>query len=421
VAFAFGFIDFVISGLAPGAAATLTIAGLNASQINDYYKYGATPANRTDHWYRFLFGQKTDRDSAVGTGMQIVGGNVVLRLIDGGRGDDDLTRNGIIRDIGGPVSNHAPVASDVSGSVTEDGQVSIKFSATDSETPATALLFTVTSLPLQGQLSTQSGVLVEAGNTFTGPPTLIYEPGAAREGTGSDSFKYTVTDSGGSAGALSDDAGVNLSLKKAVDDGKVTIDSKGIVRVGGTSSKDDIVIMRSGTKLLVKINGKTVSSSTSLTSVREIRAWGRGGNDRISVLLLEVPTLLHGGSGDDELIGGLGSNLIFGGTGKDKLTGGVRNDLLVGDAGADTLIDALGNDVQVGGHVANGLTDDFYRQVLQQWGTSKSQNSRFKQELTDDNAVDSLFDSLGDDWFVLGDGDLKVDLNPSDNDLVTSV
>ena len=39
---------------------------------------------------------------AAGTGMEIVGGNIVLHLIDGGRGDDDLAQNGVIVDIGGP-------------------------------------------------------------------------------------------------------------------------------------------------------------------------------------------------------------------------------------------------------------------------------------------------------------------------------
>lgn len=110
VDFPFGFLDFAISGLAAGAATTLTIAGLDTSGIPDYYKYGATPANSTNHWYNFLLGQATDGDSAVGTGMEIVAGNFVLRLIDGGRGDDDLAANGVILDVGGPaIESNVPV------------------------------------------------------------------------------------------------------------------------------------------------------------------------------------------------------------------------------------------------------------------------------------------------------------------------
>ena len=226
---------------------------------------------------------------------------------------------------------------------------------------------------------------------------------------------------GGAAGSFKDDAVVTISISKAVDDGKVTVDSAGIVRIGGSSGNDDIVATRSGSKLQVKINGKIVSSNTSLSSVREIRAWGRGGNDKSACCWSTCRRSLHGGTGNDEIIGGLGSNLVFGGSGNDKMLGGVRGDLLVGGAGTDTIIDALGDDVLVGGNVSNLLTDDFYRQVLQQWDSGQVQNSRFQQLLTDDDAIDSLFDSLGDDWFVVGDGDTNLDLNPFDNDLVTAV
>jgi hypothetical protein len=102
VSFPFGFVTFMVQGLAPGQAADVIIAGLDLSGIEDYYKYGATPANSSEHWYNFLFGQATDDDSAVGTGIEIVGGNLVLHLVDGGRGDDDTSKNGVIFDIGGP-------------------------------------------------------------------------------------------------------------------------------------------------------------------------------------------------------------------------------------------------------------------------------------------------------------------------------
>jgi hypothetical protein len=102
VQFPFGFVNFAVAGITPGSTADVTISGLDTSLIADYYKYGATPASPSDHWYNFLFGQQTDGDSVVGTGMEIVGGNLVLHLVDGGRGDDDLSPNGVIVDIGGP-------------------------------------------------------------------------------------------------------------------------------------------------------------------------------------------------------------------------------------------------------------------------------------------------------------------------------
>ncbi|MCC7084995.1 MAG: putative Ig domain-containing protein [Pirellulales bacterium] len=102
IQFPWGFLSFTVSGVAAGAAADVTISGLDVAQITDYYKDGSTPANATPHWYDFLFGTPTDGDSAIGTGMEIVGSNLVLHLIDGGRGDDDSALNGVISDIGGP-------------------------------------------------------------------------------------------------------------------------------------------------------------------------------------------------------------------------------------------------------------------------------------------------------------------------------
>ena len=126
IQFPFGYLNFVITPvdkvlLIPGAVITLTISGPSFVQTDKYYKYGPTPANPTAHWYDFLFNQQTDGDSATGTGMQIVGGNLVLHLTDGGRGDDDLAKNGVIHDLGGPAK--AVAQPQLPGDYNQDGQV----------------------------------------------------------------------------------------------------------------------------------------------------------------------------------------------------------------------------------------------------------------------------------------------------------
>ncbi len=106
--FPFGFLSFeVINTGNTGGPVSVTISGLDFSQITDYYKYGPTPADPSNHWYDFLLNQPTDSDSAAGTGMEIVNGNLVLNLVDGGRGDDDVAANGYIFDIGGPAEGSA--------------------------------------------------------------------------------------------------------------------------------------------------------------------------------------------------------------------------------------------------------------------------------------------------------------------------
>jgi hypothetical protein len=107
--FPVGFINFVLAGLTSGQAVDLTFTGIDTTNLSTYYKYGPTAVDPTNHWYDFRFVPQTD-----GTGMQIGNGNFVLHLVDGGRGDDDLTADGIIKDIGGPAAtgvaaiNHAP-------------------------------------------------------------------------------------------------------------------------------------------------------------------------------------------------------------------------------------------------------------------------------------------------------------------------
>ncbi len=63
--------------------------------IDSYFKFGPTPDNPDPHWYEFLYDGET--------GAEIDGTRIiVMHFVDGKRGDDDLTANGKIVDIGGP-------------------------------------------------------------------------------------------------------------------------------------------------------------------------------------------------------------------------------------------------------------------------------------------------------------------------------
>jgi hypothetical protein len=77
-----------------------------------YYKYGREPANTTPHWYEFKFNAAacnapTSPDDCTGAEFKDDDGDgktdrILLHLIDGRRGDDDLAANGIVVDPGGP-------------------------------------------------------------------------------------------------------------------------------------------------------------------------------------------------------------------------------------------------------------------------------------------------------------------------------
>jgi hypothetical protein len=97
VEFPHGLFSFSITGLASGTTVTVTIELPSAVPVGtQYWKYGPTPDNPTDHWYQLPMG---DDD----------GDNVItITLVDGGLGDDDLTANGVIVDQGGPGNPPAP-------------------------------------------------------------------------------------------------------------------------------------------------------------------------------------------------------------------------------------------------------------------------------------------------------------------------
>jgi CSLREA domain-containing protein len=92
----FGLFTWTLSGLAPGAATTVQVIFPNWFPFNTYYRYGPTPDNSMPHWDTFTFNGTT--------GGQVTGPQTItLHLVDGGRGDDDLTPNGVIKEVGAPV------------------------------------------------------------------------------------------------------------------------------------------------------------------------------------------------------------------------------------------------------------------------------------------------------------------------------
>ncbi|MAE68140.1 MAG: hypothetical protein CMJ18_28150 [Phycisphaeraceae bacterium] len=93
VEFPEGFIDFDVP-VASGGATIVTLVYDSGTAPDTYYKYGPTPTNTTPHWYEFLYDGTT--------GAEFNGNEVTLHLVDGMRGDSDLTANGTIVDPGAP-------------------------------------------------------------------------------------------------------------------------------------------------------------------------------------------------------------------------------------------------------------------------------------------------------------------------------
>jgi myo-inositol-hexaphosphate 3-phosphohydrolase len=125
------------------------------------------------------------------------------------------------------------------------------------------------------------------------------------------------------------------------------LEDNGVLRIITTGEDDDVVLRRSGSDIVVKINSNNtwrfasddvrrvtidLGDGDDALRVEEsnrpffqpIRAAGRGGNDR-----------LFGGNGNDSFLGGSGYDWLVGHSGDDVLYGGSRSDFIDGGSGND--------------------------------------------------------------------------------------
>ena len=94
VEFPYGFFEFTLGGIGFNGSTTLILHLPDGESFDTYYKFGPTPEDFSNHWYKFLYDAQT--------GAEINGSVITLHFVDSMRGDDDLTANGTIIDIGGP-------------------------------------------------------------------------------------------------------------------------------------------------------------------------------------------------------------------------------------------------------------------------------------------------------------------------------
>ncbi|MBL8798099.1 MAG: calcium-binding protein, partial [Planctomycetia bacterium] len=179
-------------------------------------------------------------------------------------------------------------------------------------------------LPTLGVLLDANGTVVSVGDTFVGSLTELTYQLRFAFGQASDSFTYTVTDSGDPDGTLdnaliSDLATVNIELPAGSD---------GIVRVGGTDGDDTIVVTHpsSGDNLEVSLNGDIVGTLPR-ASVTEVRVFGRAGEDAV-ILVGRAAADSFVLTGNGVIINGVAVSLaevetvrVLGQGGNDTLTG----------------------------------------------------------------------------------------------------
>src|SRR5207247_8000755 len=128
----------------------------------------------------------------------------------------------------------------------------------------------------------------------------------------------------------------NEYIKLSMDGGDVVVDQ---FKVGGTDGTDGT----DQSPVQVKGFGR-------FSGVHKIIVDGGAGNDTIDLsgVSSSIDVTVHGGAGNDHIIGGDGNDTIFGDTGDDTLEGGKGNDTISGGDGDDVIMGGMGDDTLMG-------------------------------------------------------------------------
>jgi Ca2+-binding RTX toxin-like protein len=135
-----------------------------------------------------------------------------------------------------------------------------------------------------------------------------------------------------------------------------------------TALRDDQVIFSNinvnGTPLIaVNINGVVLTYDPKTTTRITINT--SDGNDVIQASdRIRVPLEIHGGNGNDSIIGGAREDSLFGDAGNDTLRGGAKSDVLVGGDDEDVLFGNDGRDVLIGGDGVDHLYGERGQDIL---------------------------------------------------------
>ena len=220
--------------------------------------------------------------------------------------------------------------------------------------------------------------LTVGGNTYTGTVAAngaysINVPGATLSANTSIGVSVTATDANGNTATATATQGYAVDIGPptvtiSTDDGVLTAGEMAHLTFTLSEASDSFTaaaITVSGGTLVNFAGGgisytadfipapnSTAPATVTVASGSFADAMGNY-NESESTLDMSVNTVvgetISGGTGDDTLMGGAGSDILHGDQGKDHLDGGAGNDTLYGEQGKDALKGGLGNDLLYGG------------------------------------------------------------------------
>jgi ELWxxDGT repeat protein len=238
---------------------------------------------------------------------------------------------------------------------------------------------------------------------------------------GENSVSITVpdnavrTDSTGARFRLSSQGGLaptGIAVDGEVEDYELSIAGPGIwidgetVHVLGGDTADRVVAGNHDDEIWIRFNGEEQRFARSEVSLLKIDVGD--GDDRVSSQV-DVPAIIVGGPGNDQLIGGPGDDTIKAGSGDDTvrgrngadaINGGSGHDLLLGGGGNDELAGASGADRLRGGSGADVATGGA--------GTDRLRGGQGDDQLHGQAGNDQVVGGTGDDILLGGTGDDQV-------------
>jgi Ca2+-binding RTX toxin-like protein len=122
----------------------------------------------------------------------------------------------------------------------------------------------------------------------------------------------------------------------------------GVLLIDGTEGRDIIVLRQVRDQIsvrgqLIDLDGIMVKSVPA-ASVTQVAVSTGAGDDFINLATVKVPTSVNAGEGKDMVLGGTKDDQIFGGEGSDRLAGLNGNDVIFGGTEDDRLVGGRGND-----------------------------------------------------------------------------
>jgi autotransporter-associated beta strand protein len=199
-------------------------------------------------------------------------------------------------------------------------------------------------------------MLIAASASFNGIPASGYAPNALES-----KFQH-----------FPDDANVGLiTLRERY----AYLDSAGNLVVIGSGVDDSITVSTSiRTITRVTINNLQIpnplgGTTFNLGTPNRVIVYGLAGNDFVSIIG-KADAEIRGGSGNDNLTGGGGNDVIWGDDGSDLISGGSGNDVLIGGFGIDNLSGGSGRDAMIGGFLLPTRTWDVINPVRNAWAAA---------------------------------------------------